>query len=269
VDTFLHSLWGYDSARIWRVAAIQTTDAPGVVKVVVQVSEKAPNAQVQGAAFFITPDGKHMVAGSQVVSFGDKPFEEYRKLLAAKADGPAKGSVNKDLLLVEFSDLQCPHCKEAQATMKNLETDYPKARIVYQPFPLVEIHPLAFEAAAYGVCVAKTSNDAYFTYAQAVYDTQAALTPETGEATLKAAVTKAGGDPAAVGTCAATQAVKDQVNASIKLGEAVQVDQTPMIAVNGRLLPLGGLTYETLKKIIDFTIAEDGITSVPPSLIQR
>ena len=73
-----------------------------------------------------------------------------------------------------------------------------------------------------------------------MFDTQDALTAETGDATLKAAVTKAGLDPAAVDACAATQATKDQVNASIKLAEDVGVEQTPMLAVNGHLLPLTG-----------------------------
>ena len=95
--------------------------------------------------------------------------------------------------------------------------DFPNARVVFQSFPLVDLHPYAFKAAAYGYCVQKQKNDAFFVYSAAVFDTQDALTPETGDETLKAAVTKAGLDPAAVDACAATQAIKDQVNASIKL----------------------------------------------------
>jgi len=94
-----------------------------------------------------------------------------------------------------------------------------------------------------------------------VFDTQAALTPETGDETLKSAVTKAGLDPAAVDACAATQATKDQVNASIKLAQDVGVDQTPMLSVNGHLLPLTQVPYETLKKIVTYQIALDGVSS--------
>ena len=53
-------------------------------------------------------------------------------------------------------------------------------------------------------------------------------------------MTKAGLNPAVVAACAATQATKDQVDASIKLAQEIQVDQTPMLAVNGHLLPLSG-----------------------------
>ena len=261
VNTFLKALWGYDPNRIWRVEAIQKTSAPNVSKVVVFVSDKTPNAKVRPTAFFVTPDGKHAVAGDAVIPFGAAPFADMRKTLQARADGAWRGSTSKDFLLVEFSDLQCPHCKEAQGTMSQLEKDFPNARVVYQSFPLVEAHPFSFEAAAYGYCVEKQKNDAFFAYADAVFESQAALTPETGEATLKAAVTKAGLDPALVASCAATQATKDEVNASIKLAEDLSVDQTPMLAVDGHLLPLTGIPYETLKTIISFQASQDGVST--------
>jgi protein-disulfide isomerase len=259
VNSFLKQLWGYDQNRIWRVEAIQATPAPGVAKVVVFVSDKSPNAKVQTTAFFVTPDGNHALAGDGVVPFGATPFAEARKMLQARADGASRGGAGKDFLLVEFADLQCPHCKDAQGTMDQLVKDFPNARVVYQSFPLVDIHPFAFKAAALGYCVQKQKNDAFFSYAAAVYDAQSALTPEAGDATLKAAVTKAGMDPAAIDTCAATQATQDAVNASIKLAQDAGVDQTPMIAVNGHILPLAQIPYETLKTIIAYQAALDGV----------
>jgi protein-disulfide isomerase len=259
VNSFLKQLWGYDANRIWRVEAIQTTAAPGVAKVVVFVSERTANAKVQTTAFFVTPDGAHALAGDGVVPFGATPFAETRKLVQAKADGASRGATGKEFLLVEFADLQCPHCKDAQATMDQIVKDFPNARVVYQSFPLVDIHPFAFKAAAYGYCVQKQKNDAFFPYAAAVYATQEALTAEAGDATLKAAVTKAGLDPAVIDTCAGTQATKDQVNASIKFAEEAGVDQTPMLSVNGHVLPLSQVPYETLKSIIAFQAALDGV----------
>jgi protein-disulfide isomerase len=261
VNAFLKALWGYDSNRIWRVEAIQTTSAPSVSKVIVFVSDKTPNAKVQPTAFFVTPDGKHAVAGDTVVPFGATPFADLRKTLQARADGATRGATSKDLLLVEFADLQCPHCKDAQSTMDQLVKDFPNARVVYQSFPLVDLHPLAFKAAAYGYCVQKQKNDAFFVYSSAVFDTQAALTDETGNQTLKDAVTKAGLDPAAIDACAVTPAIKAQVDASIKLAQDVGVEQTPMLAVNGHLLPLAGIPYETLKTIISYQASLDGVST--------
>jgi protein-disulfide isomerase len=271
VNAFLKVLWGYDPGRIWRVEAIQATAAPNVSKVTVFVSDKAPNSKVQPTSFFVTPDGKHAVAGDVVVPFGATPFADLRKTLQARVDGAARGAAGKDLLLVEFADLQCPHCKEAQGTMDQIVRDFPNARVVFQSYPLVDLHPLAFKAAAYGYCIQKQKNDAFFVYSAAVFDTQEALTPETGDITLKNAVSKAGLDPAAVDACAATQPIQDQVNASIKLAQDVGVEQTPMLAVNGHLLPLTGIPYETLKSIIAYQAGLDGVSAsavgkAPPTL---
>ena len=277
VNAFLKSLWGYDSNRIWRVEAIQKTMAPNTSKVVVYVSDKTPGSKVQPTAFFVTADGKHAIAGDAVIPFGATPFADIRKTLQDRADGAARGATSKNLLLVEFADLQCPHCKEAQGTMDNLVKDFPNARVVFQSFPIADIHPFAFKAAAYGYCVQKQKNDAFFLFAAAVFEAQDALTAEAGDATLKAAATKAGLDAAAVDACATTQATKDQVEASIKLANEVGVEQTPMVAVNGHLLPLAGIPYETLKNIISYQAVLDGVStgatgpavgssSVPPTL---
>jgi protein-disulfide isomerase len=229
--------------------------------VVVFVSDKSPNAKVQPSVFFVTPDGKHAVAGDAVIPFGATPFADLRKALQARADGATRGASGKDLMLVEFADMQCPHCKEAQSTMDSLLKDFPNAHIVFQSYPLVELHPYAYKAAAYGYCVQKQKNDAFFVYSSAVFETQDALTPETGDETLKNAVTKAGLDPAAVDACAATPAIKAQVDASIQLAQDVGVEQTPMLAVNGHLLPLTGVPYEVLKTVITFQASQDGVST--------
>jgi protein-disulfide isomerase len=269
VNGFLHSLWGFDPNRMWRVEGIEKTATPGVSKVIVYVTEKTPNARVQSTAFFVMPDGKHAIADT-MIDFGSNPYAEKRKLLQERANGPAQGAESKDLLLVEFSDLQCPHCKEAQSTMDQLVHDFPKARIVHQPFPLVGVHPAAFQAAAVGVCVAKQSSDAYFKYEAEVYETQEALTPDGTTKTLDAAVTKAGLDPTAIDQCAATAETKAAVAASIRLAEEAGVDQTPTLSVNGRMLPVSpsAMPYELLKKIVVFQAGLDGVKvdTPPPSL---
>ncbi len=268
VDSYLHAVMGFDANRIWRVLAIQKTTAPGVSRVMAAISERNAGAKVLSAVFYVLPDGKHLIAsgaqGGNISPFGAAPYAENRATLQAHADGPARGPQSKDLMLVEFADLQCPHCKEAQPTMDRLMSDFPKARIVFENFPLVQVHPYAFEAAAYGVCIGNKDKDAFFKYEKAVFDTQAALVPATAEATLKAAATKAGADPAATAACAATPATKAAVDAQAKLGADIGVDQTPMLAVNGRLVPLT-VPYETLRNLVTFQASLDGVSAAAES----
>ena len=252
VDTFLKAIWGYDANRSWRVEAIQKTLAPGVSKVTIFLADKSQGSQVQQVRFFVTPDGKFAIADT-VFRFGARPFEDTAKLLEQGVDGPAQGAASKKFLIVEFADLQCPHCREALPTMDKLRKDFPDARIVYENYPLTQIHPFAFKAAAYGNCVAAAKGDAaFFTYAQDVFEHQESLTDALAQQTMDSAVTRAGASPAAVATCAASPAAKAKLEAQMALGDKVGVDQTPMIAVNGHLMPLGGVPYETLKQVIDW-----------------
>jgi protein-disulfide isomerase len=243
--------------------AIMPTPAPGVTKVVVYITTKAPDAKPQGTTFFITPDGKHAIGeGAGVVPFGAAPFAETRDLLRAKADGAFRGAASKDLELVEFADLQCPHCKEAQPTMDQIVKDFPNAHVVFQLFPLIDIHPSAFKAAAFGVCAQKISSDAFFKYAGGVFETQEGLTPATDDTLLKAAAKRAGLDSDAIAACAATAATKDIVNADIKLADDAGVGETPLLSVNGRMIPLtGGITYDQIKQLIQFQATLDGVSS--------
>jgi protein-disulfide isomerase len=176
-----------------------------------------------------------------------------------RADGPFEGSPDKKMELVEFADFQCPHCKDAQATMDKLVKDFPNAHIVYESFPLVKIHPQAMRAAEYGVCVAKLGgNPAFFQYAAAVYDGQAGLsTEESATLTLNSAVTKAGQAPDKVEACSKTPEAKAQVDSVIKLAEDLNVNQTPSLAINGRMIPLGGIDYNTLKEMIEYHAKND------------
>ena len=261
VDGFLKAIWGYDEDRVWQVEEILKTPVEGVSRVVVYVADRGSKNPPQGFAFFALPDGKHIITGDQIIDFGDHPFAVVRQKLQEGADGPYRGAASKDLEMVEFADFQCPHCKEAQANMEKLVADYPKARIVFQLFPIASIHPEAMNAAEYGLCVSKLGGStAFFQFADAVFEGQDGLaTPDGATLTLNSAVVKAGLDPTKISACAADPQIKARVEASVKLGTDVGVGSVPTLVVNGRELPIGEVSYNTLKKIIDYQAKLDGV----------
>jgi protein-disulfide isomerase len=260
VNKFLELSWGYDDTRVWQVAAIQKTPVDGVSKVVIYVGDKTGKQKPGGIQFFTLPDGKHIIAGDEVLPFGDHPYTDYRAQAQQRADGPYRGNASKDLEIIEFADFQCPHCKEAQANMDKLAVDFPQARIVYQNYPLPQ-HKEAGPAAAYGVCVAKQGgSSAFYTFAAAVFDGQDGLaSPDGATLTLNSAVTKAGLDPAKIAACAAESATIAQVDASVKLAKDLNINQTPTLVVNGRQVPANA-PYETVKQIVEYQEKLDGLT---------
>ncbi len=256
---FLKASWGYDTNRYYQVQRIAKTSVPGISNVVVLVGEKG-NKQTGALQFFVLQDGKHIVTAGEILPFGEHPYSENRATLLSRATGPSRGAAAKDLELVEFADFQCPHCKDAVATVDKILTDFPNAHFVYQSFPLVKIHPQAFRSAAYGVCVAKLGGDkAFFDYSAAVYDGQAGLATDEGATlTLNSAVTKAGQAPDKIEACSKTPETKAAVDADIKLAADLNVNQTPYLFINGRGIPLGGVPYDTLKQMINSHATGDG-----------
>ncbi len=259
VDAFLNTSWGYDESRIWQVEAILKTQEEGFSKVIVFVGDKNGKDKPFRFPFIVLPDGKHMIFGEDIYPFGDHPYAEHRAMMQERADGPYRGSAAKDLEIVEFADLQCPHCKAAQANMDQLAVDFPKARIVFQNYPL-PMHPEAHRAADFGACVAKQGgSSAFFTYVSSVFDGQDGLaTPDGATLTLNAAVTKAGQDPTKIAACADLPATKATVDASVQLAKDSNINETPTLVVNGRQIP-ANVPYETLKKIVEFQMGLDGI----------
>jgi protein-disulfide isomerase len=261
VNDFVQTNLGYDEDRMWQVQAILKTHVEGISKVVVLIGDKTGKQKPQALQFFALPDGKHIIAGDEILDFGEHPYAENREVLQKRADGPYRGSPSKELELVEFADFQCPHCKDAQANMDKLAVDFPKARIVFQNFPLEKIHAQAKIAATYAVCVNKLGgSDAFFSFASAVFDGQEGLATADGATlTLNSSVTKAGLDPAKVEACVKTPEAAASVAASVKLATDLAIDQTPVLFINGRQVPIGGAPYETLKQIVQFQAKLDGI----------
>lgn len=267
VNEFLKQNWGHDPNRIWQVQGIQATRVPGLSRVTVLVEEKGGQQARPSALSFLTlPDGKNLITaddqGMQVMPFGARPFEEFRQQLKQEAKGPSRGPANAQLLLVEFADFECPHCKEAQPTVERLMKDFPEARFIAQQFPLRTIHSEAEKASEEGVCVAKLGgNEAYFKFSDAIYANQASLTPQASSQALLAAVTAAGVDPEKVKSCVAQPSTKAAVDDSLKLGEAIGVNATPTLYVNGRALPsFPSIPYDTLTQIIRYQMQIDGAT---------
>ena len=66
-------------------------------------------------------------------------------------DAPAQGPADAPVVVIEYSDFECPYCQKANETMKELVKKFPKkVRFVFKNHPLPNLHKhaeLAAEAA--------------------------------------------------------------------------------------------------------------------------
>ncbi|MBD2180216.1 thioredoxin domain-containing protein [Planktothrix sp. FACHB-1355] len=67
---------------------------------------------------------------------------------AVIAESPTTGAKDLKIVLVEFSDFQCPYCAKAQETIKQFMANHQdEVTLVYKHFPLTSIHTEAMPAA--------------------------------------------------------------------------------------------------------------------------
>ena len=92
---------------------------------------------------------------------------------------PMKGDKNAKVVLVEFTDYQCPFCaRHVHGTMPQIEAEYVKTgkvRYVTREFPLESIHPQAFKAAEAALCAGDQGK--YWEMHARLFANQRALAP--------------------------------------------------------------------------------------------
>lgn len=251
VNSFLFQMFGYDATITWKVSDIRPSEVPGLAEVTVLITNPQGSNQNK---LLVSSDGKHAISGD-ILPFGAKPFDEARAKLEKGVNGPAKGPAKAPVTIVEFSDMQCPHCQKAAPVIEQLLAQEPDAHFVFQNFPL-PAHNWAEKAAAYVDCVGSASNDAVWKFIQKTFEDQANISEANIDEKLKAIATASGVNGAEMAVCADKSATKARVEASVQLGKSVGVTGTPTLFVNGRNVP-GGAPEEVIKKIVDFEASQE------------
>src|SRR5262249_13940500 len=155
---------------------------------------------------------------------------------------------------VEFSDFQCPYCKdEAKMLRENLLKTYPQGvRLYFKTFPLESLHPWAKPAAVASRCVFKQQPPAFWTFHDWIFDHQAEITPENlKDKVLEWAKSQKDLDALQLTACMADPAAVAEVDEEIKQAKALSVDRTPTLFVNGRRIA-STIDWPNLKNVIDY-----------------
>lgn len=250
VNTFLYQMFGYNPTLSWKVSEIRPTRVAGLTEVTVVITDPQGS---NGQKFYVTADGKHAVTG-EIIPFGPTPFEEDRLKLEKGVNGTPKGPEKAAVTIVEFSDMQCPHCKLVAPIVEQVLAQEPEARFVFQNFPLPG-HNWAEKAAGYVDCIGRNSRDAVWPFILKAFEEQTNITEANVDEKLKAIATGVGANADEAAACAVKPDTKARIEASIALGKSVNVTGTPTIFVNGRPLS-GNVPADLLKQIIDFAASQ-------------
>lgn len=140
------------------------------------------------------------------------------------------GNTKSDVVLVEYSDTECPFCAQLSPTIKKIKDEYAsRIGFVYRYFPLTQIHSHAFEESRAIYCVGKNlgaaKREEYVTSIFAYkYERQNMVFPNGQKELLAKNV---GVNEEAFNACMQSQESSDVVNASIQDGTVAGVQGTP------------------------------------------
>ncbi len=164
-----------------------------------------------------------------------------------------RGSVDAPIVLVEYSDFQCPYCNVIHPTLKRI-VDESNGQIawVYRQLPLTSIHPEAQPSAEASECVAEQLGSAgFWQFADILFANQAKL----GSAYYAEVAKGLGADPAKFAACAASGKYADKIATDTTEAQSNGGSGTPFTVVlntkTGKGMPISGaLPYAQIMSVI-------------------
>jgi protein-disulfide isomerase len=162
---------------------------------------------------------------------------------------PVKGSATAPVTLVEFTDFQCPFCRQVQPTLDQLLAKYDgKVKLVYRDFPIDQLHPQARKAHEAARCANEQGK--FWAYHDRLY----ANAPQAGPGELKTYAGEVGLNLPAFERCLSSMKYQAAVQKDEEEGIRAGVTGTPTFFVNGRLLS-GAQPLDSFARLIDEELA--------------
>jgi protein-disulfide isomerase len=227
---------------------------------------------------------KHKLAGPEKTSFSDKKSERTENIVALTVfafliilgiglftdgfgllnkksniddsqrinvplgDDPLTEAKDPKVVIVAFSDYECPFCGRAEQTMKNILAKYPgQILYIFKDAPLVEMHPHAYGAALAAECAKEQGK--YWEYHDYLFAHQDQLELPY----LKEYAQVLGLDTTKFNSCLESEKYKIHVDADIATAQQVGVTGTPTFFING-IMVIGAQPESTFTEIIDSEI---------------
>ncbi|MDP3999069.1 MAG: DsbA family protein [bacterium] len=188
------------------------------------------------------------------------PKEEYLKPISS--EDHILGNLSAPIKIVEYSDTECPFCKNFHLTMHQVVEEYGgQVAWVYRHFPLPQLHPKAPKQAEATECAAELGgNDAFWNYIDRIFK----ITPSNNGldmALLPEIAEYVGLDRGSFQECLDSgrheQKIADDYNSAVESGGR----GTPfsiIISKDGKKTVIPGtLPYSSIKSVIDKILQEE------------
>ena len=172
---------------------------------------------------------------------------------------PSKGSPQATVVMVEFTDFQCPYCRSYVASIfPEIDKDYIKTgkiRYVVKNLPLQQIHPQAYQSAMAAMCAADQGR--FWEMHDRLFANQRQLDPDQ----LQKYASESGADKGKYKSCVASKAPETMIREDVEEASQARIGGTPAFIlatagadgasiVPGRII-IGAQPYSTFKNALD------------------
>ncbi len=211
----------------------------------------------QDLTFLVSKDRSSMMRVTKF-DLSKDPFAETMSKIDTSGR-PTRGAKASKVVVVNFDDLECPFCSRMHQTLfPQILKDYgDRVTFIYKDYPLVEIHPWATHAAVDANCLASQNGDAYWDFADYIHANQREVSNEKTPAARFEALDKLtmqqgqkhNLDVVKLQACIKAQD-ESAVKASMKEAEAVGVEATPTLFINGEKID-GAVPISEVRAALD------------------
>lgn len=266
IEVMIRSHSEIPAEYVMAITSMKPSEIPGYNQITVTFTANGTTSRPIN--FLLSTDGKTLARWDKF-DISQDPKDK----VTAPASRPARGGpANAPVEIIGFDDLECPFCAKMNAALfpALLERYKDQVHIVYLDFPL-SIHPWAMHAAVDANCLAAQSHTAYWNDVDYVHAHAAEIGGQP--ASLAKALTdldrialnegaKQKVNATALDACVKKQD-ETQVRASMKEGDALKVDATPVLYINGEKVE-GAVPIEDVYRMIDQALVAAGQTPPPP-----
>ena len=159
-----------------------------------------------------------------------------------------KGSEDAKVVMVEFSDFQCPFCGRFYSqTLSQIDDNYiktGKVKFYYADFPLDSIHPQATPAANAARCAGE--QDKFWEYHNKIFENQEALSDDN----YKKWAQDLGLDEDKFSGCFNSKKYDSELRKDLQEGSANGVQGTPGFIINDKVVS-GAQPFSAFQQVIE------------------
>jgi protein-disulfide isomerase len=250
IEAYLRNLYAFGPDVRVSVGAPKESPVEGLRETTIEV---LIGEDKQSATFYVSKDGKYLFRG-ELSDLSKDPLAENRARIDF-TDAPTMGDAKAAVTLVEYSDFQCPVCKNLHDVLRGLLPNYAgKVRVIFKDFPLEQLHPWARTAAIAGRCAYQQNPQAFWKMYDLIDDNQEVISPANAWTNMADYAGRTGLNVDSFKTCMASPETAAAIDASKVNGAKVEVSSTPTLFINGRRLV--GSDRRLLEQYINYELAQ-------------